>query len=264
MRRGLNAARFLAITALFLCAHSAVVADPPPPAEKPEHPGALVGEDAAEAKKLQDEIDEHDKAGEWKEAAAVARQLLDLRRAKQGEKHWETVSAWWQDRTAARMARESPEFAGEYQAASKANSEGEEFSKKHKYLEAQSAFETALNIRRRVLGEDHPEIIYSYTQAAFNLYAQGKYNEAVLMFEKALAISKRIYDGDHRTTLTCFNNLGSTLLSASRHREPKRHLPRLSRCHKESWVMSTATRLSPSTIWPVFTCLKANMWRRII
>ena len=44
-----------------------------------------------------------------------------------------------------------------------------------KYAAAQPLFEKALEIRRRLLTDDHPDTAGSYNDFAYNLNAQGKY-----------------------------------------------------------------------------------------
>jgi hypothetical protein len=47
-----------------------------------------------------------------------------------------------------------------------------------KYAAAQPLFEKALEISRRLLGDDHPQTAFSYNNVAFNLNDQGKYTGA--------------------------------------------------------------------------------------
>ena len=76
-----------------------------------------------------------------------------------------------------------------------------------KHAQAQPLFEKALEIRRRLLTDDHPETALSYNNLAFNLNAQGKYAQAQPLFEKALEIRP-----------------------PPAHRRPPRHRPRLRQC----------------------------------
>ncbi len=59
------------------------------------------------------------------------------------------------------------------------NSEG-------KYAEAQPLFEKALEIRRRLLTDDHLDTVASYSNLATNLNAQGKYLEARDQWQRAV------------------------------------------------------------------------------
>ena len=60
-----------------------------------------------------------------------------------------------------------------------------------KYDEAEPLYRKALEIRRQVLGEDHPETATRYNNLASNLDAQGKYAEAEPLHRRALEIRRR-------------------------------------------------------------------------
>ena len=55
---------------------------------------------------------------------------------------------------------------------------GRQPERQGKYAEAEPLYQKALAIRRKVLGEDHPDTAASYNNVASNLNAQGKYAEA--------------------------------------------------------------------------------------
>jgi CHAT domain-containing protein/Tfp pilus assembly protein PilF len=80
-----------------------------------------------------------------------------------------------------------------------------------KHAAAQPLFEKALAIRRRLLGDGHPNTVTSYNNLAANLNRQGKYAQAQPLFEKALEIRRRRLSNDHRDTAAGFNNLASNL-----------------------------------------------------
>ena len=74
-----------------------------------------------------------------------------------------------------------------------------------KYAEAGPLFQKALDIRRKVLGEDHPDTAWSYNNVAYNLNAQGKYAEAGPLFQKALDIFRRLLGEGHPDTAASYN-----------------------------------------------------------
>ena len=80
-----------------------------------------------------------------------------------------------------------------------------------KYAQAQPLFEKALEIRRRLLTDDHPDTASSYNNLACNLNAQGKYAQAQPLFEKALEIRRRLLTDDHPDTAISYNNLAGNL-----------------------------------------------------
>ena len=80
-----------------------------------------------------------------------------------------------------------------------------------KYALAQPLYEKALEIRRRLLSDDHPETANSYNNVALNLNAQGKYAQAQPLFEKALEINRRLLSDDHPETALSYNNVAFNL-----------------------------------------------------
>jgi CHAT domain-containing protein/tetratricopeptide (TPR) repeat protein len=80
-----------------------------------------------------------------------------------------------------------------------------------KYAAAQPLLEKALEIRRRLLTDDHPLTAESYNNLAGNLNDQGKYVAAQPLFEKALEISRRLLTDDHPDTATRYNNVAANL-----------------------------------------------------
>ena len=80
-----------------------------------------------------------------------------------------------------------------------------------KYALAQPLFEKALEIRRRLLTDDHPDTALSYNNVAFNLSAQGKDALAQPLFEKALEIYRRLLTDEHPDTARSYNNVAANL-----------------------------------------------------
>ena len=80
-----------------------------------------------------------------------------------------------------------------------------------KYAQAQPLVEKALEIRRRLLTDDHPETAQGYNNVAVNLYAQGKYAQAQPLYEKALEIWRRRHVDDHPDTARGYYNLAYNL-----------------------------------------------------
>ncbi len=80
-----------------------------------------------------------------------------------------------------------------------------------KYAQAQPLYEKALEIRRRLLTDDHPDTAVSYNNVAVNLNAQGKYAQAQPLYEKALEIRRRLLTDDHPDTAISYNNLAANL-----------------------------------------------------
>ena len=76
---------------------------------------------------------------------------------------------------------------------------------------AQPLYEKALEIRRRLLSDDHPDIAQSYNNVAGNLDDQGKHAQAQPIFEEALEILRRLLTDNHIFTAIIYNNLAGNL-----------------------------------------------------
>jgi tetratricopeptide (TPR) repeat protein len=74
------------------------------------------------------------------------------------------------------------------------------------YAAAQPLHEKALEIRRRLLTDDHPHTAISYHNLAYNLNARGQYAAAQPLYEKGLDIFHRLL-ADHPYTARGYNNL---------------------------------------------------------
>jgi tetratricopeptide (TPR) repeat protein len=80
-----------------------------------------------------------------------------------------------------------------------------------KYTEAQPLYEKALTVRRKLLGEEHPDTAKSYFNMAYILNVQGKYTEAQPLNEKSLAICRKVLGEHHLLTAQSYHNLANNL-----------------------------------------------------
>jgi tetratricopeptide (TPR) repeat protein len=181
--------------------------------DNPIAPGLieLTGEDKKRAKQLCEEMEKAVNADRWDEAIAKAEELLALRTRAQGPKHYETVDAVRQVKNIRQMAALPKDDRSALLLAIDLNGEGESFFGKGMYLAAQSSFQKALEIRRRVLGEDHYYTGVSYSNLGYVLNALGQYAAAQALYEKALEIFRRLLTEDDPHTATVYTNLASNL-----------------------------------------------------
>ncbi len=82
----------------------------------------------------------------------------------------------------------SKEDRAAYQSADTMVEQAEALGGQGKYAAAEPLREKVLEIRRRLLTDDHPDTAENYNNLAVNLYIQGKYAQAQPLFEKALEI----------------------------------------------------------------------------
>ena len=90
-------------------------------------------------------------------------------------------------------------------------------SQKGNYKDAQELKERVLAVRRRVLGEEHPDTLRSINNLAVTLSAQGEHAGARELKERVLAVRRRVLGDEHPNTLTSMNNLAVTLSAQGEH-----------------------------------------------
>jgi tetratricopeptide (TPR) repeat protein len=76
---------------------------------------------------------------------------------------------------------------------------------------ARALQERALAVRRRVLGDEHPDTLTAMNNLAGTLSAQGDLACARALEERALDVRRRVLGDEHPATLTAMNNLAGTL-----------------------------------------------------
>ena len=80
-------------------------------------------------------------------------------------------------------------------------------------LQAESGklHEEVLQVRRRILPPEHPDLLMAMDNVAMSLSNQGRLNEARKLHEEVLAIRKRVLGPEHPDTLATMNNLAALL-----------------------------------------------------
>jgi serine/threonine protein kinase/Tfp pilus assembly protein PilF len=71
--------------------------------------------------------------------------------------------------------------------------------------------EVALALRRRLLGEEHPDTLEAMTNLGHLLQTQGRHVDAERLYRDALERSRRVLGDDHPDTLRVLNSLSSLL-----------------------------------------------------
>jgi len=77
------------------------------------------------------------------------------------------------------------------------------------YEKAIGLFQEALEIRRRVLGSDHPNTATCINNLAAFHSQMGQYEAALPLYQEALEIRRRVSGSDHPSTAASINNLAS-------------------------------------------------------
>jgi tetratricopeptide (TPR) repeat protein len=85
------------------------------------------------------------------------------------------------------------------------------------FAEAQPQLERTLDLRRRVLGENHPDTLGTMGGLAELYLNQGRYEDAERTFSKVLESRRRVLGGDHADTVRAMNNLAMLYLNQGKY-----------------------------------------------
>jgi tetratricopeptide (TPR) repeat protein len=183
------------------------------PTSKPIAPGLikLTGDDEKRAERLETQIDNALKADRWDEAIAIAEKLLDLRTRVQGQTHFETADALWRVKTLRRVARMAIVDRVALGSADALNAQGQALYTQGQFANAVQLHEKALEIRRRLLTDDHPDVAQSYNELAVNLDSEGKHALAQPLYEKSLKIHRHALSDDHPSTANVYSGMAYNL-----------------------------------------------------
>jgi len=75
------------------------------------------------------------------------------------------------------------------------------------YDKALPYYVKVMKIRKKVLGEEHPDTAISYGNLAGLYRSKGEYDKAEPLYKKALEIYKKVLGEEHPSTATSYNNL---------------------------------------------------------
>ena len=96
-------------------------------------------------------------------------------------------------------------------------SQGNDLCRRGRYAEAEPLLRTALEINRRMRGEDYIGTVACYNNLAIILDEQGKYLEAEPLLRTALASRRRVRSEGHSETAKAYNNLAGNLWRQGRY-----------------------------------------------
>ena len=88
-----------------------------------------------------------------------------------------------------------------------------------RYEEAEPLYQSALEIREKVLGTRHPDVATSLNSLAKIYQALSRYHEAQLLFKRALKIREEMLDVEHPDVATSLNNLAELYRILGRYEE---------------------------------------------
>jgi tetratricopeptide (TPR) repeat protein len=87
------------------------------------------------------------------------------------------------------------------------------------YEQAEPWHEQCLEVTRRRLGKEHPDVATSLNNLAVLYKSQGRYEEAEPLFLQALELRKRLLGDNHPSVASCLNNLALLYESQGKYEE---------------------------------------------
>ncbi|NJM70582.1 MAG: tetratricopeptide repeat protein [Scytonema sp. RU_4_4] len=88
-----------------------------------------------------------------------------------------------------------------------------------RYSEAEPLCQQALELSKRLLGEQHPNVADSLHNLAGLYRSQGRYTEAEPLYQQALELGRRLLGDEHPSVATSLNNLAGLYYSQGRYAE---------------------------------------------
>src|ERR1700678_1530422 len=84
---------------------------------------------------------------------------------------------------------------------------------------AEQLFVQVMDMRKKLLGAEHPSTLTSMANLASTYLNQGRWNEAEQLFVQVMDMSKKLLGEEHPSTLTSMGNLASTYWEQGRWNE---------------------------------------------
>jgi CHAT domain-containing protein/tetratricopeptide (TPR) repeat protein len=187
--------------------------------DRPPWQRYLQGEDARKAAEQEKDLAQLQEAGRLMDALQVAEALAEMRGKVQGADHWQAVSARAEAEALRRVLRQPEQGRKDYGRSLGLRRRATELLNKGRSREAQPLLENVLAVRRKILGEEHPDTATGYNNLAYNLNAQGKYAAAEEGFLKALAIRRKALGEDHPDTAGSYTNLAANQIAQGKYAE---------------------------------------------
>jgi tetratricopeptide (TPR) repeat protein len=188
-----------------------------PPTLPPQR--SLQGDDARKATELFKRLQSLQAAAKFEEALPIAEELAELRTRAQGREHGEAVDARYVVVALRKALVQGKEVREAYAASFALHRLAASLQAREKYREAQVLLEKVLEVRRKVLGAEHPDIAQGCNDIAFNLDGQERYGEAEEFYRKALAVCRNTLGEDNLHTAQTYHNAAWNLNAQGKYRE---------------------------------------------
>jgi tetratricopeptide (TPR) repeat protein len=190
-----------------------------PTPERPPWQRLLQGEVSKRVKGLEERAARLAGEGKFADALAVVDEIAELRGKVQGADHYEAVNARWEAEALRRALQKPKAVQAEYAKLGGMDRQGEDLTQKAKFNEALPLLQSALAIRRDVLGADHPATAAAYSRIG-ELYDQlGRFAEAEQAHRTALAAWREALKDEHPDAAAGYDRLGVNLVQQAKYAE---------------------------------------------
>jgi CHAT domain-containing protein/Tfp pilus assembly protein PilF len=149
----------------------------------------------------------HEEQEDFAAARKARQEVLAIQTKLRGADHWQVTDARLALEEVERLARLAPADRRRLAEAEQAADQVAPLYRQGKTGEALGLAQKALEIRKQVLGEHHPDVARSLNNLAFLYHFQGDYAQAEPLFRQALAIHKQVLGERHPDYATSLNNL---------------------------------------------------------
>jgi CHAT domain-containing protein len=143
------------------------------------------------------------------------RQMLDeylvILRQRYTEKDWHVINVRLKRSDVDRLERLSPEAREELKKADEIEAEQLRITAKNDYARAADLARQIVEIRKRILGEEHPRTASALDNLGIDLASAGNHAAARPILERTLAIRRKIYGEEHTETASSYSHLAKEL-----------------------------------------------------
>jgi tetratricopeptide (TPR) repeat protein len=185
-------------------------------AEIPTHPlrpwqRVLTDEDSRLVAEMEGRITELREAARYVEAVPLAHEVLEIRQRAQGADHWEVGDAERLTTTLQQIAALPADAQAELAEAYRTDTEVFQLHEEGKYREAMGLAQRQLETRKRLLGEEHPDVAACLNNLAALLHARGDLAGAEALHREALAAKRELLGEEHPSVAVSLGNLARVL-----------------------------------------------------
>jgi CHAT domain-containing protein/Flp pilus assembly protein TadD len=173
----------------------------------------LSGQDSVHVAGLEEQISELREQGRYTEAIPLAEEMLEIRRRLQGADHWQVTDAVKLVETLKYIAALPPDAQAELVEADRLELEQTRLYEQGKYDDALNLAQRQLEIRRRLLGQEHLDVAVSLRSLGALLYLNRDYAGAEPVLQEALAMYRKLLGKEHPHVASSLNNLAALLRS---------------------------------------------------